>query len=260
MQWEGYSFRDQTISELGAIEAPSRALFSILLLVVYGLMLAFGTRIWKGAGRNRRIRAVGGLLAALGIMALTVGQFAAMHLRGTEQGLAGALHLVEGVTSMLIVFTAMGIAATAFGRRFRVYTIATIVLALCFGVWSVLEAPQIEQGLATPWIGLKERIFWYAYQSWFIVLAVTLLRRRVETSAETSGRRRTQTLDTGHALYRAFSTPEGEAAFLAAYDAAMKLWRQDEPRYPPFSARQYTERFLRGVYGPPPSSTAPPQC
>jgi hypothetical protein len=30
MRWEGYSFRDQTISELGAIGAPSRPLFSSL--------------------------------------------------------------------------------------------------------------------------------------------------------------------------------------------------------------------------------------
>ena len=50
MQWEGYSFRDQTISELGAIGAPSRPLFGLLLLAVYGLMVAFGVGIWKAAG------------------------------------------------------------------------------------------------------------------------------------------------------------------------------------------------------------------
>jgi hypothetical protein len=42
MRWEGYSFRDQTISELGAIGAPSRPLFSILLIPVYLLLVAFG--------------------------------------------------------------------------------------------------------------------------------------------------------------------------------------------------------------------------
>jgi pimeloyl-ACP methyl ester carboxylesterase len=128
------------------------------------------------------------------------------------------------MVAMLITFTAMGIAATAFGRRFRFYTIATIVLALGFGLWSALEAPRIEQGLATPWVGLKERIFWYGYQSWFIVLALTLLRRPVEVSTETSGGRGEQTLDSGDAPYRAFRSPEAEAAFFAAYDAVMKRW------------------------------------
>jgi hypothetical membrane protein len=178
IQWESYSFRDQTISELGAIGAPSRLLFTVLLLVVYGLMVAFGVGIWKTAGGNRRLKVAGGLLAGLGVMALTAGQFASMRLRGTEQGLAGAMHLVEGMVAMLMTFTAMGIAATTFGTRFRRYTIATIVLALGFGAWALSEAPRIEQGLATPWVGVKERIFWYGYQSWFIVLALTLLRSR----------------------------------------------------------------------------------
>ena len=184
MQWEGYSFRDQTISELGAVGAPSRPLFALLLLAVYGLMVAFGVGIRKAAGGNRRLRVTGGLLVGLGVMALTVGQFAAMRLRGTEQGFAGTMHLIEGMVAMLMTFTAMGIAATTFGMRFRLYTIATIILALGFGAWALLEAPQIEHGLVTPWIGVKERIFWYGYQSWFIVLALTLLRQPVEAGLE----------------------------------------------------------------------------
>ena len=39
LRWEGYSFRDQTISELGAIGAPSRPLFSALLIPVYLCLL-----------------------------------------------------------------------------------------------------------------------------------------------------------------------------------------------------------------------------
>ena len=176
-RWEGCSFRDQTISELGAIGAPSRALFSVLLVVVYALMVAFGVGVRKVAGGNRRLRVVGGLLVGLGLLALTVGQFAAMRSRGTDQGSAGALHLMEGMVAMLMTFTAMGIAATAFGQRFRYYTIATILLALGFGAWASLEVPQVEEGLATPWLGVKERIFWYGYQSWFAVLALRLLRK-----------------------------------------------------------------------------------
>ena len=186
LQWEAYSFRDQTISELGAIGASSRPLFTVLLLVVYGLMVAFGVGIRKVAGGNRRLKVAGGLLVGLGIMALTVGQFAAMRLRGSEQGLAGAMHLAEGMVAMLMTFTAMGVAATAFGTRFRIYTIATIVLSLAFGAWAGLDAPRVEQGLATPWVGVKERIFWYGYQSWFIVLALTLLRQPVERRTMTT--------------------------------------------------------------------------
>jgi hypothetical protein len=88
----------------------------------------------------------------------------------------GSAHLVEGMVAMVLVFTVMGIAATVFGTRFRFYTIAMIVVALGFGAWSALEISRVEQGLATPWLGVKERIFWYAYQSWYIGLALRLLR------------------------------------------------------------------------------------
>src|SRR5215471_12097504 len=144
MQWAGYSFRDQTISELAAVGAPSRPLFPVLLLIVYGLMLAFGVGIWMASPENRRLRVVGGLVVCVGVMALTVGQFAPMRLRGTEQGFSGTMHLLEGMVAMLMTFTAMGIAAHAFGAHFRVYTIAAIVLALGFGAWAGLEAPRIE--------------------------------------------------------------------------------------------------------------------
>ena len=177
MHWKGYSFRDQTISELGAIGAPSRPLFSILLIVVYLLLLAFGVGVWQSAGGRRSVRIVGALLVALAVMALTVGQFVPMRLRGSEQGLTGTLHLVEGAVAMLMVLTAMGFAASALDRRFRLYTMATIALMLAFGAWSSADAPRIEAGLATPWLGVKERIFWYAYQLWFLVLALKLRAR-----------------------------------------------------------------------------------
>lgn len=178
MQWEGYSFSDQTISELGAIGAPSRPLFSAMLIPVYLLLIAFGIGVWRSAARRRSIQVAGGLLVAFGILALTVGQFVPMQPRGSEQGLTGLLHLVEGMVAMLLLLVAMGFSATAFGRQFRLYTILTVIVMFTFGLWSGMDAPRIEAGLATPWVGLKERIFWYAYQLWFMALAITLLRER----------------------------------------------------------------------------------
>jgi hypothetical protein len=113
LRWEGYSFRDQTISELGAIGAPSEALFSALLVPTYLLFVAFGTGVWLTAGGRRRLRAAGGLLVAFGVIALIAGPFVAMRMRGTEQGLAGALHLIEGGVEMIILLASMGLAASA---------------------------------------------------------------------------------------------------------------------------------------------------
>lgn len=176
--WEGYSFRDQTISELGALGAPSRALFGMLLVPVYALLLGFGVGIWRSAEGRRKIYSVGALVIGFATIALTFGQFVPMHLRGVPQGLTGTLHLVEGGLVMLVLLTAMIIAALGLGKGFRHYTLATLLIVLVFGAWSAAEAHRIELGLATPWVGLKERIFWYAYQLWFAVLAFALLRQR----------------------------------------------------------------------------------
>ena len=82
---EGYSFRDQTISELGAVGTPSRPLFAALLVAVYLLFTGFGVGIWKSAQNRNRLRVTAALLIALGVLALTVGQFAAMQPRGPSK-------------------------------------------------------------------------------------------------------------------------------------------------------------------------------
>lgn len=175
LRWAGYSFRDQTISELGAIGAPTRFFFSSLIIPAYLLLIVFGVGIWQWAGGNRRLRVAAGLLVAFGVIAVTVGPFVSMQLREAGQGLAGLLHLVEGGLEMVILFVAMGFAAASLGRGFRRYTIITLVLVLAFGVWSGMSAPDVAAGLPTPWLGVKERIFWYTYQLWYAVLALRLL-------------------------------------------------------------------------------------
>ena len=176
LRWEGYSFRDQTISELGAIGAPSRPLFATLLVLVYLLFTAFGVGVWQSAHSRHRLRMAGALLIGIGVLALTVGQFAAMRLRGTEQGMSGALHLIEGAAAMVLLLAAMWFAAAALRNGFALYTVATVAVMLLFGGWSARAIPLVEAGLPTPWVGVKERIYWYSYQLWYIVLAVALLR------------------------------------------------------------------------------------
>lgn len=184
MSWDEYRFRDYTISELGAIGAPSRALFTALIVPSYLALLGFGAGVWKSAEGRRKVRVLGGLVTVLGALALTVGLLVPMRPRGTEQGVTGMLHIVEGAVWMVALITAMGFAAAAFGRRFRLYTIATIVWVVVFVAWTGVQGPRIEAGLPTPGLGIIERSWWYAYQLWFAVLAVRLLREGVAAPPE----------------------------------------------------------------------------
>jgi hypothetical protein len=71
---------------------------------------------------------------------------------------------------------AIGFGAAAFGKRFRLYSIATIALLLVFGALTGLEAPRIAANLPTPWVGVWERINIGVFLLWVVALAIALLR------------------------------------------------------------------------------------
>jgi hypothetical protein len=189
------------------------------------LITAFGFGIWASAGRNRAVRIVDGLILAY----VSLGHlwpFAPMHQREVLASggdtFSDTRHRALGGVTVFLMSLAIGVGATAFGRRFRPYSIATIVVLLTFGALTFLEAPRLQSDLPTPWIGLWERINISVFLLWVVVLAVVLLQN--ETSQE------------GCIMSRPspFKTPEGKARFLAAYDAVLKRWPVpfEEARHP----------------------------
>ena len=175
--WVGYSFRDMTVSELGAIGAPTRTLFSRLVLAVYALLLAFGVGVWRSAASRVRLRAVGALIVALSLMAWVTAPIGATDLRGEGLSTATTLHLVFTTMGALTVLAAMGAGAGAFGRGFRVYSIASMVVLVAFAALSGAIAARPGENLQTPWLGVVERFSFYSYHVWFMVLAVKLIAR-----------------------------------------------------------------------------------
>ena len=175
LRWEGYSYTGQAISELSAIGAPSRQLVAPLFLCYTLLALVFGLAVWNRTGGKGGLRVAGGMLIAIGLVDL-LAPFFSMHLRGSEITWTDTMHkILTGVTVVLIVL-AIGFAATAFGKKFRLYSTATILILLTFGALGGRYAPQVEAGLATPWLGVVERICVFSYLLWQAVLAVQLLR------------------------------------------------------------------------------------
>ncbi len=101
------------------------------------LQIAFGVGVWKSAGQKRVLRFSGASLVGVGLVGFVTGLFSPMHmredLRGAERKLTDTMHLVlTGVLVLLIQF-AVGFGATAFGQRFRRYSIGTILTMLAGG-------------------------------------------------------------------------------------------------------------------------------
>ena len=176
IQWPGYSSFSQTASELIAINAPTRPLV-VPLWVTYALLVyAFGMGVWISAGQKRALRFTAVGLIGKEILGLIVTVFFPVHLRGIPVTLTDAMHGSLTLVGNLFMLLALCSAATAFGKRFGIYSIMTSVLLIVFGSLSGFYIPRLETNLPTPWMGIWERINIFAYMLWVIVLAIILLR------------------------------------------------------------------------------------
>jgi len=177
-RWHGYSYAAQTVSELFAIGAPTRSLVVLRGLAYSVLLIAFGLGVWGSASRKRALRIAGGLLIAIGVVDLVAPPFAPMHLRGVERTLTDTMHIILASVDVIFILLIIGFGTNAFGKRFRLYSIVTILIVLVFGTLSGLQGPRIAANLPTPWVGVTERTSVFGYMLWLIVLAITLLRVR----------------------------------------------------------------------------------
>lgn len=193
MRYEGYSYISQTVSELSAIGASTRPLVVPLFLTYGVLVIAFGLGVWRSAGRKRVLRVMAGLLVGYGAVC-TVGPFTPMHQRealaAVGRTLTDTLHIIGAMVDVLFILLIIGFGVTAFGKRFRLYSIGTILILLVFGALAGMDAPRIEANLPTPWAGVMERINIYGYLLWVVVLAIALLRAQVERPEDSLGGRR----------------------------------------------------------------------
>lgn len=170
MWYEGYSCASQTVSELSAIGAPTRPAWVLLGIVYTLLLMAFGWGISQSAAQNRRLLLTGRLLFAYGVISL-LWPFAPMHMRGAGFSLTDTMHIVMASITVLLMTLAMGFGARSFGNCFRLYSIATIVILLAFGILTGLDGPRIAANLPTPWVGVWERVNIGVFLLWVIVLA-----------------------------------------------------------------------------------------
>lgn len=174
MLFAGYDSASQTVSELSAINAPTRTLWIALAAVYILLLVAFGVGVWKSSVNDRRLRIVSKLIIIYVIINF---YWPPMHLRGNEPTLTDTLHIVWAMITILLMMLIMGFGAAALGITFRVYTAGTFLVFIVFGILIGIEAPGISKNIPTPRIGIWERINIGVFMLWIIVFAIALLRK-----------------------------------------------------------------------------------
>jgi CubicO group peptidase (beta-lactamase class C family) len=171
--YPGYIYTAQTVSELSAIGAPTRSLWMTMGILYTLFLAAFGWGIWMSAHRKRLLRVVAALLIFDAVFGLF---WPPMHQRGTQFSLTNTLHIVWTIAHGVLMLLAMGFAAAVLGKRFRIYSIATMLIMIAFGALTGVQAPGIAANLPTPWIGVWERINIAAFLVWLIVFTIALWR------------------------------------------------------------------------------------
>jgi hypothetical protein len=181
IQYEGYSYTSQTISELSAIGAPTRPLLALTGIVYLFLVIAFGLGVLLRDRRKRALRIVAILLIAYGVVGFAW-PFAPMHQREVLAAGGGTfsdtLHLILGAVDSLLFLLIIGFGAAAFAGRFRLYSIVTIIVLLVFGALVGMDGPKIGANEPTPWVGVTERINVFCAMLWFAVLSIALIRAK----------------------------------------------------------------------------------
>lgn len=75
---------------------------------------------------------------------------------------------------------ALGFGAAGLGKRFRVYSLATIAIVFACGAWTGTYAPDIQANPPAPGVGLWERINTSAFMLWQRIRATRFIEATVD--------------------------------------------------------------------------------
>lgn len=179
-QWEEYRYADRSVSELLALDAPTRSFVVPPMLAYNALMLAFGVGV-IAAGDKRSLRATGFVLLAYAIVSmlgLTVFQLKpGSPTADGSLSVSGLLHTMDTAAQVLLMFAFILLGSGVRGRGFRWYSIATFLIVLVGGAWAGSRIAVLASGQASPGVGLIERANIYSMMLWVAAFAVALWQR-----------------------------------------------------------------------------------
>ena len=173
-QYPGFSYRDQAVSELFAIGAPTSGIVVPLFTASSSLLLLFAIGMWMSANGRHLVKAMAVMMALNTIDALVLWNVFPMHMRGVQPTFTDTMHGVLAIDPF--VLAAMILAVIAFRGPFRRYTLATIIFTTVLIISAVPYVMTFIANQPTPWMGVVERAGQYATNLWYAVLAGMLLK------------------------------------------------------------------------------------
>ena len=178
MWWEGYSYIDQTISELAAIGAPSR-IIAVTLGTAYNLLLIpFAAGIAAASRRNTMLRGTAAGFSGVALAGIAAAFFPIQQRGQGVWTINETMHITLTAITVLCIVLAMVFGASAGGPNFFLYSMASASVMLLAGALTGLNGGNLAANLPTPWMGVMERISIFSFLAWVATLSVMLLRAR----------------------------------------------------------------------------------
>lgn len=192
LRYPGYSYVDQTISELSAQGAPTRTFMLAASGSPYtALLIAFGVGVWRSSNGRAAGRVAGALLvteATWGYVGGIVFPMARREVIAAGQDtLRNQMHAWYGIGMPILLALAIGFGSRLLGKSFRSFSYATIIAMLVFGAVMAQQTGAMTANEPTPGLGIEERITAYAPMLWLAVFALGLLRAASVTAPREPG-------------------------------------------------------------------------
>lgn len=176
--YPGYDIASYTISELSAIDAPTRTLWFIMGIPYPLLFIAFGYGVWISSKGNRALRIAGTVIILDGLIGLF---WPPMHRREVIAAGGGSLtdtlHIAWAFVHLALMLLMIGFGASAFGKGFRLLSAGIVLVFMIFGILTAIDSQGISAGTPTPLVGIWERINIGAYMLWVVVFALLLMQK-----------------------------------------------------------------------------------
>jgi hypothetical protein len=185
--YKGYSFNEQTVSELFAIGAPTSSLVVAGFTISSLLFMAFASGIWLLSDGKRILRLLSLMIWGNAVNSLVLWNFFPMHMRGIQPSFTDTMHGILAINPFVLFSIILG--AVYFKNWFRYYSVATILLLIVMVVFAVPKALLVYENRPTPGLGIMERASQYGHQLWHAILAIVLLYRNVNFDAKANAQR-----------------------------------------------------------------------
>ncbi len=167
--WPGYNFITQSISDLSAIGAPTRAA-AYPLTIIYGvLMTAFGIGIWLLAHGKTAMRMTAALVLAYALFGLVAALVFPNRIGTNAENI---LYIMPMALSIFSIVAAIGMGAIAFRSWFRFVSLGILALFAAMTLIGIFAAPQSAEPVARA--GLQERSMMVFNLLWVVLLARVL--------------------------------------------------------------------------------------